>query len=386
MTGKKSSKPETIAVAAGRMSREHFGTVNTPVYRTSTVLYPDTAALLAHDAPYSYGRIGTPTTRSLEEAFEALSGASRVVSVPSGLAAIATAILAVCGAGDHLLMADTCYWPTRHLCDGLCKRFGIETTFYDPTIGVGIAQLFRPNTRAVYCESPGSLTFEIQDIPAIAAAAHARNIAVLTDNTWATPLYFDAFAHGVDLDIHAATKYIGGHSDVMLGLVGATSAYAEQLTATVHDLGLYASGDDCFLALRGLRTLAVRLARHQKTALFLTAWLQEQPEVERVLYPALPSDPGYAIWERDFSGASGLFSAVLKPVSERAVAAMLDGFKHFGLGFSWGGYESLVIPARFTRTATAFSAEGPVLRFHAGLEDANDLRDDLAAGLARMKG
>jgi len=386
MTEKESPKPETIVVSAGRMSREHFGTVNTPVYRTSTVLYPTYAALKANNAPYSYGRIGTPTTRSLEEAFEALSGAARVVSVPSGLAAIATAILAVCGAGDHLLMADTCYWPTRHLCDGLCKRFGIETTFYDPTIGAGIAALFRPNTKAVYCESPGSLTFEMQDIPAIARAAHARNAAVLADNTWATPFYFDAFAHGVDFDIHAATKYIGGHSDVMLGLVGATSAYAERLAATVHDLGLYASGDDCFLALRGLRTLAVRLDRHRKTALFLAEWLEKQPEVARVLYPALPSNPGHAVWKRDFTGASGLFSAVLKPVSERAIAAMLDGFKHFGMGFSWGGYESLVIPARFTRTATAFQAEGPVLRFHAGLEDANDLRDDLAAGLARMKG
>lgn len=374
-------KPETVLTRAGRMSATHFGAVNTPVYRTSTILYADTAALKAEDAPYTYGRCGTPTSRSFEMAMEALDGSARTVALPSGLNAIAVAILTACGAGDHLLMADTVYWPTRHLCDGFLKRFGIETTFYDPAVGTDLAPLFRPNTKAVYCESPGSLTFEVQDIPAIAAIAHAREAAVLMDNTWATPLYFDALAHGVDLVIHAATKYICGHSDTMMGTVGTNAAYKDRLETTVHDLGLCASGDDCFLALRGLRTLSARLERHRKNAQTLAEWLSARPEVARVMYPALTSDPGHALWRRDFTGACGLFGVELQPAKEKAVTALIDSLHHFGIGYSWGGYESLIIPARVTRTASRFAAAGPVIRLHAGLEDVRDLTADLETGL-----
>jgi cystathionine beta-lyase len=378
-------KPETIAVSAGRMSEEHFGTVNTPVYRTSTILHRNLASLKAEKkARYTYGRRGTPTTRSFEEAVSALEGAARTVSLPSGLNAIVTAILAVCRAGDHLLMVDSCYGPTRNFCNTVLKRYGIETSYYDPLIGEGIAALFRPNTRAVYCESPGSLTFEVQDIPAIAAVAHARNASVLMDNTWGTPIFFPALKRGVDLSIHAATKYIGGHSDVMMGTVSANESHATRLSNFVGDFGLYASGDDCFLALRGLRTLPVRLKRHQETALTLAHWLLGRPEVSRVLYPALESDPGHALWKRDFLGACGLFGVVLKPVGEKSVTALIDGMRHFGIGYSWGGYESLIILAEFERTARKFEAEGPVIRIHAGLEDAGDLLADLEAGFARM--
>jgi cystathionine beta-lyase len=378
-------KPETIAVSAGRMSREHFGAVNTPVYRASTILCPDLATLEAHAGPYTYGRRGTPTTRSFEEAVTRLEGGVRSVTVPSGLNAIATAILSVCGAGDHLLMADSCYGQTRALCEKTLKRFGIATSYYDPLIGAGIEKLWQPNTRAVFCESPGSLTFEIQDVPAIAAIAHGHGASVLMDNSWGTPLYFPALARGVDLSIQAATKYIGGHADVMLGYITANESHAARLIDTHGHLGLYASGDDCFLGLRGLRTLAVRLARHQQNALALARWLAGRAEVSRILYPALESDPGHAIWKRDFSGACGLFGLVLKPASQGAVRAFIDGLAHFGIGYSWGGYESLIVPADIRRTARPFAAEGPVLRIHAGLEDVDDLLADLEAGLKRLR-
>jgi cystathionine beta-lyase len=378
-------KTETIVVAAGRMSDEHFGVVNTPVYRASTILYPDMATLKSGKVPYTYGRRGTPTTRSFEEAVNTLEGGARTVSVPSGANAIATAILTVCGAGDHLLMADSCYEPTRKFCDRTLSRFGVETTYYDPLIGADIAALFRPNTKAVFCESPGSLTFEVQDVPAIASIAHACGASVLLDNTWATPLFFPALAHGVDLSIQAATKYIGGHADVMIGYVTANESHAARLTETHGNMGLYASGDDCFLALRGLRTLPVRLKRHGETALKLALWLQTRPEVSRVLYPALPDDPGYELWKRDFSGACGLFGVILNPVGDRALAAFVDGLVHFGIGYSWGGYESLIVPADIHRTAKPFNAEGPVIRIHAGLEDADDLITDLDAGFEKMK-
>lgn len=382
---KKRDKPETVAVSAGRMSREHFGVVNTPVYRASTILYRDLASQKARDVPYTYGRRGTPTSRSLEEAATALEGGARTVVVPSGLNAIATAILAVCGAGDHLLMVDSCYGPTRTFCDEILTRFGVETTYYDPLLARGIEALFKPNTKAVFCESPGSLTFEVQDIPSIAKVAHACGASVLLDNTWATPVCFQAFAHAVDLSIQAATKYVGGHADVMLGYVTANEAHADRLVDTHGNLGLCASGDDCFLALRGIRTLPTRLKRHQETALKLASWLAARNEVARVLYPALESDPGHAIWKRDFSGASGLFGLILKPCSEEAVANFVDGLEHFGIGYSWGGYESLIVPAAIHRTARAFKAEGPVLRIHAGLEDADDLIADLDAGLNRLR-
>lgn len=378
-------KPETKLSSAGRMSKEHFGVVNTPVYRASTILYPNVAALDARDMPFSYGRRGNPTLKSLEDAINVLEGATHTVFVPSGLNAVATAILAVCSAGDHLLVADSCYTPSRAFCDRTLKRFGVEATYYDPLIGAGIEKLFRPNTRAVFCESPGSLTFEVQDIPAIANVAHAHGASVLLDNTWATPLYYPALARGADLSIQAVTKYIGGHADVMMGYVAANESHAAKLLEFHINSGLYVGGDDCFLALRGLRTLAVRLKRHQATALILARWLTTRPEVSRVLYPALEDDPGHAIWKRDFTGACGLLSVVLKPVSHNAVSAMLDGLAHFGLGFSWGGYESLIVPADIRRTASKFAAEGPVVRIHAGLEDPGDLIADLTKGFDRLQ-
>jgi len=382
---KEKDKPETIAVSAGRMSTEHFGVVNTPVYRASTILYPDLATQKAKSVPYTYGRRGTPSTRSFEDAVNALEDGARTIVVPSGLNAIATAILSVCSSGDHLLMVDSCYAPTRTLCDKTLRRFGIETTYYDPLLGAGIDALVKPNTKAVFCESPGSLTFEVQDIPAIAAVAHARQASVLLDNTWATPIFYPALKRGADLSIQAATKYIGGHADVMIGYVTANASHAERLVDTHGNMGLYASGDDCFLALRGVRTLPTRLNRHQENALKLARWLRGRSEISRVLHPALEDDPGHAIWKRDFFGASGLFGVVLKPVSEIALAAFIDGLDHFGIGFSWGGYESLIVPATILRTARPFVAEGPVVRIHAGLEDAGDLIADLERGLARLR-
>lgn len=388
MTDGKSDKPETLATSLGRMSGDHFGVVNTPVYRASTILYPDLASLKANKQPYSYGRRGTPTTRSFEDAVSALEGAARTVTVPSGLNANALAILSVCGAGDHLLMVDSAYEPTKIFCERTLKRMDVETTYYAPT--ADITPLLKSNTKAVFCESPGSLTFEVQDIPAIAKAAHAHNngsggASVLMDNTWATPVFFQPLAHGVDLSIQAATKYIGGHADVMLGYVSANDSHAARLHETHGNLGLYASGDDCYLGLRGLRTLPVRLARHQETGLALARWLAARPEVSRVLHPALESDPGHTLWKRDFSGACGLFGLVLKPASEPAIAAFVDGLRHFGIGYSWGGFESLIVPAHIRRSAGRFEAEGPVLRIHAGLEDAGDLIADLEAGLGRLR-
>ena len=379
----KKDKPDTKVVSAGRMSKDHFGAVNTPVYRASTILFPDLASMAPGKQAYTYGRRGTPGSKSLEDAIAELEGGAQVVLTPSGLNAVTTAIFSVVGQGDHLLVTDSVYGPTRHFCDTTLKRLGVETSYYAPT--ADIKPLLKPNTKAVFCESPGSLTFEVQDVPAVARAAHAHGASVLMDNTWATPLLFDAHGPGVDLSIQAGTKYLGGHADVNIGTVSANEAHAARLKETHGNMGLAASGDDCFLALRGLRTLAVRLKRHQETALKLTHWLAGRPEVARVIYPALPSDPGYALWKRDFKGASGLFAFELKPVSDNAVAALVEGLHHFGIGYSWGGFESLILPSHIHRTAQAFDAKGPLIRIHAGLEDAEDLIADLEKGFARMK-
>lgn len=380
-----SKKPETLATHAGRMSESHFGAVSTPVYRASTILHPDLKTLESSDQPYIYGRKATPTSQSLTDALTELEGGTETALCPSGMNAIALAILSVCNAGDHLLVSDSCYGPTRTFCNKMLKRFGVEVTYFEPSIGGGIAALMQANTRAVFCESPGSLTFEVQDIPAIADVAHARGASVLLDNTWATPLYFNAFEHGVDLSVQAATKYVGGHADVMMGYVTANETHTVRLMNAHDALGLYASGDDCFLALRGLRTLPLRLARHQETGLKLARWLQARPEVARVLHPALESDPGHALWKRDFTGACGLFGVELKPVSRDALATFVDHLTYFGLGYSWGGFESLIVTAHITRTVKDFVAQGPILRIHAGLEDADDLIADLEAGFTRMK-
>jgi cystathionine beta-lyase len=388
-TPKSPLKPETRLVTSGRDPESHYGFVNPPVYHASTVLYPTAADQVAHRSRYQYGRRGTPTSEALEDAMRALEGeqCAGVALLPSGLAAISTALMAVAGAGDHILVTDSVYRPTRNFCDGLFKRMGVETTYYDPLIGSGIAALMKPNTRAVFVEAPGSQSFEIQDIPAIAKTAHARDAAVLMDNTWATPLYFPAFEKGVDLSIQAGTKYIGGHSDIMFGCVSANEALLPKLKDTVHAFGLCVGPDDIYLALRGLRTLAVRLARHNESGLAVARWLESRPEVKRVMHPGLASDPGHALWKRDFTGASGLFSVTLAPASERAVHAFMDALTLFGMGFSWGGFESLVILFDYAeyRTATRWAPGGPTLRFHIGLEDTGDLIADLERGFAAMR-
>ena len=376
-------KPDTVAVSAGRMSDAHFGMVNTPVYRASTVLFPDFQTLENRSHEYQYGRRGTPGSRSLEEAMCALEGGARTVLVPSGLNACITAILSVVKAGDHLLMVDSVYEPTRDFCDKILSGYGVETSYYPPT--ADIAPYLKPNTRAVFCESPGSLTFEVQDIPDIAKKAHAIGASVLIDNTWATPILFQPLAHGVDLSIQAITKYIGGHADLMMGAITANESHAKRLVHFHGASGLFSSGDDIFLALRGLRTLPVRLKRHAETAMRLSLWLQARPEVARVLHPALPGDPGHALWKRDFKGANGLLTFELKPVSKAALNAFMDGFSHFGLGWSWGGFESLIVPAHIRRSVSPFPADGPLLRIQAGLEDADDLVADLEQGFARLK-
>ena len=378
----------TRLVNAGRDPKSYHGFVNPPVYHASTVLYPTAEDQVAHRARYQYGRRGTPTTEALEQALREMEGeaCAGVALLPSGLAAISTALMAVAGSGDHILVTDSVYRPTRNFCDGLFKRMGVATTYYDPLIGAGIRDLFRPNTRAVFTEAPGSQSFEMQDIPAIAAVAHDKGAVVLMDNTWATPLYFDAFAHGVDLSIQAGTKYIGGHSDIMFGCVSANAKTHGKLKDTCHGLGLCVGPDDVFLALRGLRTMAIRLARHQESGLAVARWLQSRPEVRRVMHPALEGDPGHAIWKRDFTDACGLFSIVLEPCDEKAVYAFMNALTLFGMGYSWGGFESLVIlfDCAEYRTATPWAPGGPTLRFHIGLEDSGDLIADLEGGFAAM--
>jgi cystathionine beta-lyase len=389
----KKLRKDTLLVHKGRHPEQHSGAVNVPVYHASTILSPNVAAWEASRDPAKrfdairYGLLGTPTTMALEEAVAAIEGGYRAMLLPSGLAAITGPLYACLSAGDHLLMVDSAYGPTRNFCDKVLSRAGVETTYYDPLIGEGIAQLMRPNTKAVFLESPGSLTFEVQDVPAIARVAHARGAKVLMDNTWASPYLFRSFEHGVDISIHAATKYIVGHSDVIMGIVITNEESYWQVRTTCADIGFCAGPDDAFLALRGLRTLSVRLERHQKNTLEVTRWLQQRPEVSRILYPALPEDPGHALWKRDFLGASGLFGVILKEVPKKGVDAFVDALKLFGIGASWGGFESLIqptAPARL-RTATKWAPEGPSLRLHIGLEDPADLIADLENGFKAMK-
>ena len=379
----KKLKPATRLSHLGRAYSEH-GMVNPAVYHASTVLFPDVQSLHDRSTTYTYGRKGTPTSRAVETAIAELEGGFDCRVTPSGLAAITTALLAFLKSGDHLLMTDTVYWPARQLCDDLLKRLGIETTYYDPLIGKGIAALIRPNTRVVYLESPGSQTMEVQDVPTIAEAAHKAGALAIIDNTWGAGHYFKAFDHGCDVSIQAATKYIVGHSDAMLGSVVCSEASFAQFNETYETMGMFAGPDDMYLALRGIRTMDVRLERHQKNATIVAEWLRGQDAVDTVLYPALSNAPGHEMWKRDFKGASGLFSVILKPTSEEGVTKMLNGLELFGMGFSWGGFESLVVPFKPHRTATNWTAEGPCLRFHIGLEDPGDLIADLQAGFARM--
>jgi cysteine-S-conjugate beta-lyase len=376
----------TRLVHAGRDPSEQHGFVNTPIYRGSTVLYPSMDDFVHRRARFAYGTAGTPTTEALERAWTELSGAAGTVLAPSGLAACALPLMAALKSGDHLLMTDSVYRPTRRFCDTVLARFGVETTYYDPTIGAEIGALFRPNTTAVFTEAPGSQTFEMQDIPAMAEVAHDRGALVIMDNTWATPLFFPPHERGVDLAIEAGTKYLSGGSDLLLGLVSANERAWPALRQTFDAFAMCAGPEDVFLALRGLRTMALRLKEHERQALAMARWFETRPEIERVLHPGLESDPGHALWRRDFKGSSGLFSIVLKPVPERAVAAFLDGLELFGMGASWGGFESLVTPFDCTpyRTATRWRG-GPALRFHIGLEDLDDLKRDLEAGFERLR-
>ena len=380
-------KKDTQLVEAGRRAEWTQGLVNPAVWRASTILFDSVADLHAANPPRDgvlhYGRNGTPTMWALCEALTELEpGAAATRLYPSGAAAVAGALLAVLQAGDELLMVDSAYGPTRALCEGLLKRFGVTTVYYDPMIGAGIAELIGEKTRAVFLESPGTHTFEVQDVPTICAAAKARGLVTLIDNTWATPLFFPAIAAGVDLSILACTKYIGGHADLMLGSVTATAALAPRLESARRVMGQAGSADEAWLALRGLRTLGLRLERHQENGLRVARWLKDQPQVARVLHPALPDCPGHEYWQRDFKGASGLFSVVMKGGDEAARDRLVDSLELFGIGYSWGGYESLAIPPDYVRTATRPEFEGPLIRFHIGLEDPDDLIADLAAALA----
>ncbi len=386
-------KKDTKVIRAGLNKKRNAGVVNTPVVRASTVIYDSVAAMRdAHERAIKkrekvlyYGRRGTPTHWTLQEAITDLAGGADTVLTPSGLSACTLSILGCVKAGDHVLMTDSVYEPTRNFISGFLNNLGVGVTYYDPLIGAGIAQMLQSNTTLVFCESPGSLTFETQDLPAIAAAAHARGAKVAVDNTWASPLFCRPLDLGADLSIEAGTKYIVGHSDALIGAITGT----EEAIAGVHRangaLGLAVSPDDVYLATRGLRTLAVRLARHQQNALQVAQWLVARPEVKRVLYPALPSDPGHALWKRDFTGASGLFGVIFHKSSPDAVAALIDGMELFSLGFSWGGFESLIAPVTPLRTAKPWREEGPGLRLHIGLEDPEDLIADLTRGLARFQ-
>lgn len=379
-------RPDTILAHGGRDPQAFGGAVNIPAVRASTILYTNLKAYedsrAEKFAALRYGRYGTQTAFALEEAVAALEGGFRATAFPSGLSAIANVLRALLRPGDHLLMVDTVYGPARKFCDEALGRDGIATTYYDPSMTAQLEDLITDRTRVVYCESPGSLTFEIQDIKAIAAICRPRGIAIIADNTWATPLFYQAFAHGVDVSIHSATKYIVGHSDAMLGIAVCTEEYFQRVRGHAAEHGVVAGPDDCWLGLRGLRTLGARLRQHQRTAQEVIAWLLQQPAVSHVYYPALASDHSHTLWRRDFTGASGLFGLELMPAPHEAVHALINTLKLFGIGSSWGGYESLILPSKPVRTASRNRATGPLLRINIGLEDAYDLIADLKAGLA----
>jgi cystathionine beta-lyase len=368
---------------SGYDPREFHGFVNPPVVHASTVLFPDAETMATRNQKYTYGTRGTPTTDALASAINTLEGSAGTILVPSGLAAVTLPLLAFLSAGDHVLIVDSVYFPTRNFADTMLKRLGVEVDYYDPLAGAGIASLMKPNTKVVFTESPGSNTFEMQDIPAIAREAKARGAVVMMDNTWATPVFFRPLDHGVDISIHASTKYPAGHSDVLLGTVSANEACWERLWQTHITMGCVAAPDDCYQVLRGLRTMGVRLERHQENALTIARWLEAQPGVNRVLHPALESFPGHDIWKRDFSGASGIFSAVLAGGGKEKAHAFLNALELFGLGYSWGGYESLAVHVSLAdRTIARGNYAGPVMRLQIGLEDVEDLKADLSKGLA----
>ena len=377
--------PDTLVTHGGRHPPDQLGFVNTPVFRGSTVLFKTLDDLEDARIPHRYGRNDNPTVLALCELISEMEGAAGTIVGPSGVAAVTTALLSVLKAGDEVLVTDSAYEPTRNFAKEVLTQFGVSVRYYDPRIGAGISGLFGDNTRAVMVESPGSLTFEVQDLPAIAAAAHARDISVVADTSWGTPLFHQPMKLGADIVVHAGTKMFVGHSDVMIGTASANASHIDRLKRTRYLLGVTASPDDAYLTLRGIRTLALRMAEHSRRSQALAAWLAEQPEVLEVYHPALPGNPDHALWSRDFTGAGSLFAFRLKSRSRAALAAMVNGFQLFGMGYSWGGFESLCLPITpgKARTAVAWTAEGQMFRVHVGLEGFEDLKADLAAGLAR---
>lgn len=388
MSEKTPSSPrrtETQLTHTGRVPFDHFGFVNTPPMRGSTVLFPDLETLQSKSQRYGYGRTGNPSTDAVQDIVTQLEGAAGTVCAPSGLSAISTAILSVMSSGGDILITDSAYDPTRNFCNNVLTRMGVSVRYYDPRIGAGIADLIQDNTQAIFTESPGSLTFEIQDLPAIVQAAKAGGAAVLVDNSWATPLYYKPLELGADIVIHAGTKMFVGHSDAMVGTISANEKYFPQIAQTHRAMGTCLAPDEAFLAARGLRTLSIRMKEHEARALELARWLEAEQGVTRVIHPALPSHPDHAIFKRDFSGSGSLFSIILPPAPNERLAAMLDNMELFSMGYSWGGYESLIIPASpgRIRTVVPWQDEGQVVRLHIGFEDINDLKADLAAGLKR---
>ncbi|MGH1418174.1 MAG: cystathionine beta-lyase [Hyphomicrobiaceae bacterium] len=384
----RSQSDQTTAVHAGRDPQTTYGFVNQPSYRGSTILFPSVEKLKNLNQPYTYGRYGNPTVRGLQDGISQLEGegadATRLTA--SGLQAVTTAILGFVETGDEILMVDNVYQPTRNFCDKALSALGVKTIYYDPTIGSSIEKLITNKTKLIFTESPGSQTFEIQDIPAITKVAKKHNIWVLMDNTWATSMFFKPLSFGVDVSIQSATKYLVGHADALLGSITTTPRATPYVQRAATLYGVCCGSEETYLAARGLRTLAVRLSHHQTASIELAKWLAERPEVTRVLHPALESHPQHGLWKRDFTGASGLFAIILKTNSDKAVAAMLDGLKYFGMGYSWGGFESLIIPAdpRSYRTATEWNSDGQLLRIHVGLEALEDLQADLDLGFARL--
>ena len=378
---------ETIVTHAGRNPEQHWGYVNTPVYRGSTIVFPTLDALESTEPRFDYGRTGNPSSAAVEDLVSELEGAAGTVLAPSGLSAISLALMTVLNSGDDVLITDSAYQPTRRVSDGVLTRMGISVRYFDPRAGASLKNLLTDKTRAIFVESPGSLTFEVQDLPAITELARARDIAVIVDNSWATPIFYNPLALGADIVVHAGTKMFVGHSDAMFGTASANERWAKDLKNTHRMLGLCASPDDCFLAARGLRTLALRMKEHNERSTALALWLEDQAGVRKVIHPALQSHPDHALFQRDFRGAGSVFSILLEAKPRAALAAMVDGFELFGMGWSWGGYESLCLPIHpeKTRTATAWGEPGPMLRIHTGLEGLDDLKADLAQGLERYR-
>ena len=376
-------KEKTRLLHTGRDPSLQYGFVNTPIVRGSTVVYPDYDTLNSREVLYSYGRQGTPTTRGLEKVIADIEGGVNTVLPPSGLSALTCALTAFVEAGDHILVTDSVYRPTRRFCDEVLSRLNVETTYYIPTIGSDISKLVRDNTRLIFTEAPGSQTFEMQDIPAIASVAQNLGLWTLMDNTWASPLYFKPFNYGVDVSIQAATKYIIGHSDAMLGAITTNNRAWDHIDTNFLNFGLCPGPEDAYLGLRGMKTLSVRLERHWKSGLAIAHWLEQRPEISRVLHPAMETNPGFDIWNRDFLGASGLFSIIMNGGNETSAKAFLDNLKLFAMGYSWGGFESLAIPFDPTtyRSVVPWQAEGIAFRLHVGLDDVDDLIHDLDQAL-----